>query len=77
MKDGPLSLWTVYCFPRDFAQHYVVRIHRVMPDGGQCVAPVACLYDTLEEAMFDCETKGLAWIGRQPGDERRIVGVWV
>lgn len=77
MNDA-LPMWVVYCRPLDFPQHYVVRRQwSVNGDPRPVCDPVACLYDTVEEAMFDCETKGLTWINRYTGDDPVIVGVWL
>lgn len=70
-------MWVVYAHPKDFPKHFVVRVHWVTRPPTTDVEDVACLYDTLEEAMFDCEAKGLTWLGRHHEDEPQIVGVWV
>lgn len=75
--DRLLPLWVVFRFPLDFPNHYVVRVQWACKSGQTDKEPIACLYGTLEEAMFDCEAQGLVWIGRQLLDEPQIVGVWL
>jgi len=70
-------MWVVFRFPLDFPKHYVVRVHWATDPPTKDFAPVGCLYDTYEEAMFDCDVKGLTWIGRHHEDEPQIVGVWM
>jgi len=73
--------WTIYVLykrPRDYPQHFVVRGQTVAP--GQLLAqpqPVACLYDTLNEACDEWNATGLYWMPRQQGDEPHIVGCWI
>ena len=73
-----LSLWVVYRYPLDFPRHYAVRRQWVVPGILEPVRdPVACLYDNVEEAMFDCEAKGLMFLERHAQDDPVIVGTWV
>ena len=74
--DRVLSLWTLYERPRDFPAHYVVRRHDLVLGSGVSVpAPVACLYDTIDAAFVDYADR--TFLGRDPGDERAIVGSWI
>ena len=75
--DRLLPMWVVFRRPTDFPLHFVVRVQWATKSGTVDKEDVACLYGTLEEAMFDCESQGLTWIGRQPLDEPHIVGVWL
>lgn len=78
LAEHALALWVIYVRPLDFPKHCVVR--RQWAVGGVRV-PVpdrfACLYDTVQEAMVDCEAKGLTWLGRSKQDDPTIVGVWL
>jgi hypothetical protein len=74
-----LTFWTVYLRPSDFPNHVAVRAQSAVLDGRGLVQPgaVACLYDTMAEAMFDCECRGLTFVPRAPGDDPPIVGSWI
>lgn len=76
--DRILPLWVVYDHPLDFPQHAVVRQQWAVSGSDEPRrAPVACLFDTLEEAMVDCRDRGLYWIGRSRDDDIAIYGVWI
>jgi hypothetical protein len=72
-----MSLLVVYNRPRDFPRHVVVREQVAERDGTIKIAYTACLYDTLEEAMWDCDLAGLTFLARHPDDDATIVGVWI
>lgn len=71
-----VPIWVVYRYPRDFPNHFVVRVQYPMP-GFILVEPTACLYETEVEAHFDCEAKGLIYVARHPDDDFSIIGFWV
>ena len=77
----PLYLFTLYRRPLDYPNSLVLRRFRVI--GGKVEAealPAAVGPDTPEGratiAALDC-VAGLAWLERQPEDDRPIVGTWV
>jgi len=72
-----LPIWVVYQHPLDFPGHYVVRVQWASDTGEVDSAAVACLYSTLEEAMEDCQARGLTWIARLSEDQPHIMGVWI
>jgi hypothetical protein len=66
-------IYTIYCHPRDFPEHYPVRAHF-----GDFPAPIACLYETLDDARHELyEYFGLTCIGREPLDDPCIVESWI
>jgi len=78
MVDTYFPMWVVYAHPTDFPQHVVVReFWVVLPEGDVRPAPVAALYDTVEDAMHDYDGRGLTWLRRYPEDDPAIFGVWV
>jgi len=74
-----LDLWTLYDRPRDFPRHIVARRHRVERGRRDPVpAPVACLYDSVEEARWDMEQLGLGGpLPRDADDEPQIIETWL
>lgn len=73
-----LSMWVVYAHPKDFPQHVVVREFRLhIAEGDVEPAPVAALYDTVEDVVQDYAGRGLAWLQRYPDDDPVIAGVWM
>jgi hypothetical protein len=72
-----LVFLVVYLRPRDYPWHVVVRAQWINMDGEIEVAPVACLYGTITEAMQDCDGYGLTWLPRQRGDDPHIFGTWL
>lgn len=75
-----LNLFVVFNKPLDFPRHVVVRVQRVSSLKRHAAiehAYTACLYNTLDEAMRECQARGLTFIERHPGDDPPIVGVWV
>jgi hypothetical protein len=76
MKANYLPMWVVYEHPTDFPQHVVVReFWVVLPEGDVRPAPVAALYDTVEDMMHDYRDR--TWLPRYAEDDPVIAGVWV
>lgn len=70
-----LSIWTVYEHPRDYPDDFVVREHRVYPDGTTHPMPEAQRYPTLAAARAPLQARGLTPMARHPGDDPTIVEV--
>ena len=75
MMGEPLCFWVITKRPKDFPKHYCMRRQWVFP--ARIVhAPVAGLYNTLEEARFDIPD-GLYRMARDPNDDPVIVECWL
>jgi hypothetical protein len=75
MDDDGLPMWTIYEYPSDYPQGYVVR-RGVARATGYVPDTIAQYAPTLEAAMR-LLPPGLYPLGRQPDDDAVIVGVWV
>lgn len=71
--DQPLSLWVVYDRPTDYPHGVIARRHAV-PGGPTEDVVQGSHLDVLD---WHFSRQGLHWWPRQPGDEPRIVGVWL
>jgi hypothetical protein len=74
--SSDLTLYVVYCRPRDFPEEWVVRRHFVK--GGICWVDreLFARGDTLA-AVRRALPVGLSCIGREPGDDGAIFECWV
>lgn len=71
-----LSIYTIYTDPLDFPGKFVVRRHVV--EAGHSVPDVMPMIvaDSLEEARRVLPT-GSTCLGREPGDDQKIVESWI
>lgn len=81
-----LTMWVLYDSPLDFPGQFVIRGQDVLftkdsTTNGKIVphkdAMVGANRDLLEHEFLVQHGGGLTWIGRDPGDEPQIVGVWL
>lgn len=70
-----MTIHTIYEYPRDFPDHYVMRSCKVF-ESGAVMCPVACLYASLDEARNDLP-RVLHRIPRQEYDEAQVVETWL
>ena len=75
-----MSMWTVYCRPRDYPRHYVARRSEIRRNKalGSNVVPTADVRvaPTLEQ-IRELIPPGLYRLDRMPGDAPHIVEVWM
>lgn len=83
-REGPvdaiLPVWVLYGpTTRDFPGKVVVRQQWAVPRPPtySVVSPIGCLYDTVQEAIADCQRLGLTWIGRYEDDDPVILGAFI
>lgn len=69
-------IWVVYDHPTDIPHYFVARQHRTYADGSTDVDPTAHTFDTLDHARAWLAAKGLLCLGRQEGDDPKIVESW-
>lgn len=72
-------MWTIYDHPLDYPRHFVVRQFLIVPKRPEpLVAYIGCLYDTLDEARYDCFLRGgTIQFERSPGDDPFIIETWM
>jgi hypothetical protein len=74
---GFLPMWVIYDHPRDFPEHFVVRMQcSGAPPFGSRVASIAVLCRTLEEARAQVPIY-CSLFGRDPADDPVIVETWL
>lgn len=73
-----METWTIYRYPRDYPEHYVLRRWVILSSGGEPIpdaAPAALGTDLL--TVRGRVPPGLVCLGREPGDDPVIVETWV
>jgi hypothetical protein len=71
-KEGKLTMWVIYDKPKDFPEETVARRHEV-PGG-----PTDNMMGGEVEFMRDVfRAAGLVCIGRQEGDDAKILETWI
>lgn len=75
--ESVLTVWVVYCNPKDYPGRFVVRPQFVFSRGRIEVGqePTAVV-DSIDEARSHIPP-GLQWFPRQPADDRTIVETWL
>jgi len=74
-RAGMLPMWTIYEHPRDFPEHFVVRMH-VADASGSRPAPYAVLCASLPEAREQVPCYCVQ-MQRDPNDDPAIVELWI
>ncbi len=70
-----MTVYTIYCGPLDYPNHFVVRRHFVSA-GHSYPAAIASLCNTLDEAREEVPY-GLTPFTRSPDDDPVIVETWI
>ena len=70
-----LPFWIIYDHPRDYPDHWVMRV-QYSTGHGILVNPMAALCGSLAEAR-EHVPPGAIQIGPEPGDDPVIAGVWI
>lgn len=73
----PVPMYVIYERPLDAPSHFVTRRWNVMRLGSAVAELSATYATTLDEARAALPRVGLINIGRMPGDDEKIVEVWV
>lgn len=74
--DDPLPMWTVYDHPSDYPSNYVARESFVNQNGVNGYGGfIIC--SNLDWLRIWLQQHGLVCIGRMPGDDPKIVEVWI
>lgn len=74
--DGALAIWTVYDHPKDFPQEFVARRFSVDRHGSRPTDDVLTS-TSLDLLRTELAGRGLTVINRMPGDDPKIVEVWL
>ncbi len=82
MPDNRLPLWTLYAYPTDFPDEWVVRRHLVDGAGVAHDAELTARGPTREACLAALRlavphVDQLAWLPREAGDVGCLVGSWV
>jgi hypothetical protein len=75
---GTLYLYTVYNHPSDYPDHVVVRRHVILEKG--ISKPEADLFfkaDTWQEVRTEMYDRGLVSLGRNHGDDPKILETYI
>lgn len=72
-----MSFWVIYDHPRDYPDHIMMRVWKVVPGNPNPVPQGdARLFDNIEQAR-ESLPKGLYNIGRYEQDDPNIAEVWI
>lgn len=77
MNDRSLDMWVVYDHPTDFPDHFVARRWEVLRQ--EHPTDDVLTADTLEALRFTIEREKFCTVqlARSPGDDPKIVEVWM
>lgn len=75
MSESVLSLWTVYCRPKDWPHGYIARRFEIHPSESYPTEDTVKA-DTLQELRLHMP-EGMVALGRSPDDDPVIVEVWI
>ena len=75
MKEGRLSMWTIYSHPTDFPHSYVARRFDVGEDGALPTPDI--IQGELRALRSSFRAAGLHCLTRQRQDEPQIVETWL
>jgi len=72
-----LSIWTLYDRPLDMPEHYVARRFEIR-QGGEGGPTHDYIRDSdLESLRGEMVSRGLYCLGRQAGDDPKIIEIWL
>lgn len=76
LRSDALSIWTVYDHPMDFPNEFVARRFVCAGDEPTATADVerSPMLGAIRAIM---ESRGLYRVGRMPGDDPKIVEIWL
>ncbi len=77
-QNGGMPIFTVYDHPRDFPEHFVVRMHVIYPGEGKSGATLcAWTFGEFEWLRKALEEHGLVQTERHPDDDVAILEIWL
>jgi len=76
MTEDALSIWTIYDHPLDFPNEYVARRFTVGANGSGPTDDILTS-TSLDLLRTELAGRGLTVIDRLPGDDPKIVEVWL
>lgn len=72
----PLEMWTVYDHPTDFPDCFVARLWLIDADGPK-PSTFALKSESIDELRSALVDQGLTVLDRMPGDDAKILEVWL